>query len=253
MSELVTSGEGQSLIELDEAKRHIALAREMAAAEELHEWRDRAAAMLHYSKMRGDSQEAANQAAEIKVRAEAALGALDSEMRPASVGRNGAQMASPSESITPDLGVAAATRANWRKLGQLDEEKLDEVIATVRELDDTISTAAVVKVARKATELDDLRKAAADRSTQKTAAEAALTDNEREMASQTMSRLVKYEPTSEFITTHSLLAAQAAEASNVLPQIAADEKGVVALARAASQYQQVADAINEFIGGTNAE
>ena len=252
MSELVTSGEGQSLIELDEAKRHIALAREMAAAEELHEWRDRAAAMLHYSKMRGDSQEAANQAAEIKVRAEAALGALDSEAKPASVGRNGAQMGSSGEPI-PDLGVAKATRANWRKLGQLDEEKLDEVIATVRELDDTISTAAVVKVARKATELDDLRKAAADRSTQKTAAEAALTDDEREMASQTMSRLVKYEPTSEFITTHSLLAAQAAEASTVLPQMAADEKGVVALARAASQYQQVADAINEFIGGTNAE
>lgn len=252
MSELVTSGEGQSLIELDEAKRHIALAREMAAAEELHEWRDRAAAMLHYSKMRGDSQEAANQAAEIKVRAEAALGALDAEVRPAKV-KAADRSSLPNRDDAPELKVSNQTRANWRRLGQLDEDKLDEVIATVRELDDTISTAAVVKVARKATELDDLRKAAADRSTHKAAAEAALTDDEREMASQTMSRLVRYEPTSEFITTHSLLAAQAAEASTVLPQIAADEKGVVALARAASQYQEVADAINKFIGGTNAE
>jgi ParB family chromosome partitioning protein len=142
MSDLVPAKAGNTLVELDEAKRHIALAREMALADELHEWRDRAAAMLHYSKMRGDSQEAANQAAEIKVRAEAALGALDREARPHGTNE---KFRGDTQDVTPHLGVAPTTRANWRKLGELDEAKLDEVIASVRELDDTISTASVVR------------------------------------------------------------------------------------------------------------
>jgi phage N-6-adenine-methyltransferase len=47
----------------------------------------------------------------------------------------------------PVLDVSKNTRRDWRKLGQLDEEKLDRVIDFVRELDDNISTAAVVKAA----------------------------------------------------------------------------------------------------------
>jgi ParB family chromosome partitioning protein len=148
MSNLVGSKEGQSLVELDEAKRHIALARDMAMAEELHEWRDRAAAMAHYARMRGDSQEAANQAAEIKVRAEAALGALDREARPHGTNE---KFRGVTPDVTPDLGVAPTTRANWRKLGALEDDQLDKVIKQVKAADDTISTAAIVKALKGST------------------------------------------------------------------------------------------------------
>ncbi|NBW17854.1 MAG: hypothetical protein EBR82_58745 [Caulobacteraceae bacterium] len=250
MSTLVGSKEGQSLVELDEAKRHIALARDMAMAEELHEWRDRAAAMAHYARMRGDSHEAANQAAEIKVRAEAALGALDSEARPTSVGRRGHGMGSVAEPI-PELGVGKETRANWRKLGALEDDQLDKVIEQVKAADDTISTAAVVKVAEKDTKITKLREAAFQRAAAQAEADSKLTQADRVAAASVMSRIAKYQPTSEFITTHSLLAAQAAEGITCLPEIPADSKGVAALRLAASQYQQVAQAINTFTGGTH--
>ena len=84
-----------------------------------------AAAMAHYAKMRGDSQEAANQAAEIKVRAEAALGALDREARPGNVGQGGNRMSSASEPIpvlsvgkeTHAEGAGRAVRQAWRNSG----------------------------------------------------------------------------------------------------------------------------------------
>jgi hypothetical protein len=245
MSNLVSGSDGQSLVELDEAKRHIALARDMAMAEELHEWRDRAAAMAHYARMRGDSQEAANQAAEIKVRAEAALGALDAEARPAHAG-----VATPTVS-TPVLNVAPTTRSNWRKLGALDDHQLDKVIEQVKATDDTISTAAVVKVAEKDTKITKLREAAVQRAAARAEAESKLTQADRAAAASVMSRIAKYQPTSEFIATHSLLAAQAADGITDLPEVPADSKGVAALRLAASQYQQVAQAINTFTGGTN--
>ena len=50
MSELVPAGEGRTLAQLDEAKKQIALAREMAMAKELKDWRDKAAAMAYYAK-----------------------------------------------------------------------------------------------------------------------------------------------------------------------------------------------------------
>jgi hypothetical protein len=247
MSELVAANEGQSLVELDEAKRHIALARDMAMAEELHEWRDRAAAMAHYAKMRGDSQEAANQAAEIKVRAEAALGALDREARPE--GRpTTSNKSTPTVDFQP-LQVAPTTRANWRKLGALDEQQLDKVIEQVKATDDTISTAAVVKAATKASKIDGLRDVAVARALAQQEADAVLSESEREEAASTMARIAVYQPTSEFVTTHALLAAQAVEAIAALPEMPANEKGAAALRLAATQYNQVAEAISTFTRG----
>lgn len=252
MSELVAATEGQSLVELDEAKRHIALARDMAMAEELHEWRDRAAAMAHYAKMRGDSQEAANQAAEIKVRAEAALGALDREARPGNTGRAGAQMDASSAVIPPPLGVAEGTRAKWRKLGALDEQQLDKVIEQVKEADDTISTAAVVKVVEKQTKAEKAQNLAAqaERFAQERAAEeASRSPEEQEAAAQVVAEITNYAPTARFVSALSMLAAQAVEQTKTLPEVPADGKGVALLTRAASDYELVARSIRSFIGG----
>ena len=51
---------------------------------------------------------------------EAALGALDAEARPANAGVG--LVGRP----TPALDVSKQTRANWRKLGALDDKKLDQ-------------------------------------------------------------------------------------------------------------------------------
>jgi len=252
MSNLVGSKEGQSLVELDEAKRQIALARDMAMAEELHEWRDRAAAMAHYARMRGDSQEAANQAAEIKVRAEAALGALDAEARPASAGSNQhGQVTTPTVS-TPVLNVAPTTRANWRKLGALEDDQLDKVIEQVKAADDTISTAAVVKVVEKQTKAEKAQNLAAqaEEFAQKRAVEEATrTPAEKAAAAQVVAEITNYAPTARFVSALSMLAAQAVEQTKTLPQVQADKKGVALLNQAASDYELVAKAIRTFTGG----
>lgn len=145
MSELVPAEEGRTLAQLDEAKRQIALAREMSLAEDLKDWRDKAAAMVHYAKKQGDSCEMLAHATQIKIEAEAALGAIDREARPDKV-----KASSRSSLVTkddlPELGVSTATRAAWRKLGKAyDEGKLDDLIETVKAEADTLSTAAVVK------------------------------------------------------------------------------------------------------------
>ena len=65
------------------------------------------------------------QLALIGVRAEAALGALDAEARPS--GRPSTEEKSLPTRDFPALNVAPTTRSNWRKLGALDDEKLDQV------------------------------------------------------------------------------------------------------------------------------
>jgi hypothetical protein len=249
MSELVAANEGQSLVELDEAKRHIALARDMAMAEELHEWRDRAAAMAHYAKMRGDSQEAANQAAEIKVRAEAALGALDREANPQGVAVH-QRKGSAGEPL--ELGVGKETRSKWRKLGALDEGQLDQVIEQVKEADDTISTAAVVKVVEKQTKAEKAQNLAAQAekfAEERAAEEATRTPAEQAAAAQVVAEITNYAPTARFVSALSMLAAQAVEQVKTLPEVPADEKGVALLNQAASDYELVAKAIRTFTGG----
>ena len=76
---------------------------------------------------------------------EAALGALDADARPAKSNQHTA--AGLPSKPAPELGVSKRTKANWRKLGALEDKKLDQVIEQVKATDDTISTAAVVKVA----------------------------------------------------------------------------------------------------------
>jgi hypothetical protein len=73
VSGLIPAEEGRTLAQLDEAKRQIALAREMALATELKDWRDKAAALAHYARSQGGAKQAIEEAMEIKLRAEAAL------------------------------------------------------------------------------------------------------------------------------------------------------------------------------------
>jgi len=127
-AEIVPQREADALVALDEVKRQLSIAKLTGDTETLLEWQRRAAAILHYTRMRDGGRDAANDAGEVKVRAEAALGAIDREANPHGVRSD--RRDSPTESLPPEVG--SATRANWRKLGALPDDELDERIQDAR-------------------------------------------------------------------------------------------------------------------------
>jgi N6-adenosine-specific RNA methylase IME4 len=136
---LVPASEAQALAALDEARRQIGLAKASGDVDALKEWRDRAAAVQHYARQRAGAKDIANDAGEVKVRAEAALGALDEAMAP----RGRPAKDSAAEGFLAGE-VAPETRAAWRKLGKLDEPTLDGYIERAREDEQTgVSTARI--------------------------------------------------------------------------------------------------------------
>lgn len=143
---VVPASEAQGLVALDEARRQIALAKASGDIDALKEWRDRAAAVQHYVKRRGGAKEVGDDAGEVKVRAEAALGALDREINPAGSGGRG-KTASELEGVSD---LPAATRATWRRLGALDDAgQLDELIAQARQDNAAVlDTAPVIRLVK---------------------------------------------------------------------------------------------------------
>jgi hypothetical protein len=144
MSELAIRSEGQALAAIDEARKLIATAREAGDTATLLDWRDKAAAVQHYARTRDEASGLADDAGEIKLRAEAALGQLDAEANPH--GGDRAEQGSATGTLPP---VRRETRAAWRKLGKLDEAQLDAVVERLR-TDELrgITTASAVRLAR---------------------------------------------------------------------------------------------------------
>lgn len=141
---LVPAAEARSVVALDEARAAIAVARQTGDAGALREWRDRAAAVQHYARMRDDGRHAANEAGEIKVRAERALGQLDAEGRQHGGSRK-------QDGGAPILTVEGHTRAAWRKLGALDEPEFEALVERAREDQNAgVSTASLVRLVRAA-------------------------------------------------------------------------------------------------------
>lgn len=144
---VVPAAEATALAALDEAKRNIALAKMDGNIDALMEWRDRAAAIQHYARCRDDAKGIADDAAEVKIRAERALGQLDSELNPR--GRpSDKNKVNTSVNFTDGLvAVRANTRAAWRKLGAVDEDTFDAAIAKARaDENSAISTNLILKV-----------------------------------------------------------------------------------------------------------
>jgi hypothetical protein len=142
--ELVPESAARALAELDAAKTAIAHARELQDVEALTDWRDRAMAVQSYASRRDDAKHIADDAGEIKLYAERALGQIDTEVRPASPGR---RHAGANGSPRPDLlaQVTHDTRWNWRKLGALPEGDFEAIVADVRATEPRVTTAAVVR------------------------------------------------------------------------------------------------------------
>jgi N6-adenosine-specific RNA methylase IME4 len=144
--ELVPLADARALAALDEARHAIALARQQGDVDTLREWRDRADAIQHYAKRRDGAQQTANDAGEVKVRAERALGQLDRELAPA----HRPEKSSQSEGFSAPLAnLPSESRASWRKLGALEDDQFEELIAQARGNEDSgVTTSQLVRAVK---------------------------------------------------------------------------------------------------------
>ena len=164
-TDVIPASEAKAIAELDEAKRHIDIALANEDVEALLDWADRAAAVAIYIKRRDEAREIADNAGEIKVRAEAALGKLDLAARP-TAGRppkakgdkdegegdedNSSATEELEETPSPLASFQTARRSAFRTLGKLESKELDAVVKALREDDNEggVTTSRAVRVAR---------------------------------------------------------------------------------------------------------
>lgn len=141
--------EAQAIAALDEARRQIDIARANEDIDTLLDWADRAAAVAHYYKKREEARELADNAGELKVRAEAALGKLDLAARP---GAGRPKPVEEGEEPLPPAPLAdfeSSRRSMFRTLGKLDTNQLDSVVDRLRADDDGgVTTSRAVRAAR---------------------------------------------------------------------------------------------------------
>ena len=142
MSELLPPQEVRAIAALDEAVAAIERARDVGDVDALLEWRDRAAAVKLYADRRDGARKVADDAGEVKLHAERALGALDRQVNPDRSGGRG-------KTAAPTTAVSEHTRANWRKLGALDRDTFEGVVERLR-ADESggVTTSRAVRVAR---------------------------------------------------------------------------------------------------------
>ena len=147
--DVAVSSPGTGLAPLDEAKRQIAKARVAQDASSLKDWRDLAEAAERLQRRRGTAREVADDAGEIRLRCEAALGQIDAEQAPhGDAKRTQVAVESNLEPEPPPLAdVNAHTRAAWRKLGKLDDDQLDDLTTRLRDTEDAgLDTTNAVKM-----------------------------------------------------------------------------------------------------------
>lgn len=159
-TDVVPASEAKYVAAIDEAKRQIDIARINEDVETLLDMTDRMAAITALVRRRDDARELSDNAGEIKVRAEAALGKLDLAVRP-SAGRppkkEGEGEGEDNSTDTVELGdespLAAFQpnrRSAFRTLGKLEEKELDAVVKALREdeAEGGVTTSRAVRVAR---------------------------------------------------------------------------------------------------------
>ena len=152
-TEVLPAAEAQAIAALDEARRQIDIARASEDIDTLLEWTDRAAAVTHYYKRREEARELADNAGEIKVRAEAALGKLDLKYAPSRRGgpkpKSEEAAEGEEEAPSPLAQFQPNRRSAFRTLGQLDSNQLDGVVTKLRSDDEGgVTTSRAVRAAR---------------------------------------------------------------------------------------------------------
>src|SRR5262249_55312882 len=131
----------EQVLRVEQAKQLLALARTVREAKEI---RDQAVAVAHYMKVRGGSEEAADNAAEIKLWAERRLG----ELLVQSVNHNGARGVGNTMLSTLPEGVKPIQSSRWQKVASIPEPEFVAEIAKRRGTKEGITTHAVLKLAQ---------------------------------------------------------------------------------------------------------
>ena len=133
-----------SLAKLSEARRALALAQTL---EDVLSIRDQAKALEACLKIVGESLEAANDAAEVKLRAERKAGEMLAGMDNAKTG--------PKElgnSVLPnsleDLGIGKIQSSRWQREAAVDDEKFEAYLASCREEQREITQAGLLNIAK---------------------------------------------------------------------------------------------------------
>ena len=131
--EIVPAHERQ-LILLDQGKRMLAEARTIDAAKDI---RDRAQAVEHYLRQKGDSEEAMLDAAELKLRAERKLG----ELLQATVEVGNTMIP------TIPVGISRIESSRWQRCASVPKECFEEHLSAGREQGE-LTTAGVLRLAK---------------------------------------------------------------------------------------------------------
>jgi N6-adenosine-specific RNA methylase IME4 len=132
------------LLRLDAACRALAEAKSLDVVKLL---RDNAQLFQHYSRERGYGLQALNDAAEIKLRAERRLGELIPECFPHGGDR---RTDSTSHDVRlKDLGISYMDSHRWQKMARVPAEDFEQHVAEVRERGDELTTAGVLRLAKK--------------------------------------------------------------------------------------------------------
>jgi hypothetical protein len=135
--------EQRQLVLLEEGKRMLAEARTLEAAKDI---RDKAQAVEHYLRQRGDSEQAALDAAELKQRAEKRLGELLAEMPKQGPGEYQRLQAATVAPSLADLGIEKTESHRWQRIAAIPSAVFEQQIAEGRQRGE-LTTAAMLRVA----------------------------------------------------------------------------------------------------------
>ena len=131
---------------LDEAQYQLGVAIANKDATLLLDLADKAEVLKRLLKVCGMSQELADDAGELKIRAQAALGKLDLAVV---AGRGPRKRGGPVFEMAPLVNLQTARRSMYRTLGLLAADQLDSVIRILRsDANQGVTTARAVRVAR---------------------------------------------------------------------------------------------------------
>lgn len=146
-TELVTPAQGRILVQLEHICHTLA---EVKTLDEAKQLRDQAEAIRHYLKEQEYGLEAANHAAEIKLRAERRLGELLQEMPNAPQGKpsrfayhDGTQIPRLDE-----LGISRNDSSRWQRIANVPQEHFERHVAEVLDKKQELTSAGVLRLAR---------------------------------------------------------------------------------------------------------
>lgn len=137
-----------SLAKISEARRALALAQTL---EDVLSIRDQAKALEACLKIVGESLEAANDAAEVKLRAERKAGEMLAAMDDAPAGRPpeiGDTMSPICVPTLSDLGIDKKQSSRWQREAAVDDDTFEQYLASCREEQREITQAGLLNIAK---------------------------------------------------------------------------------------------------------